>query len=226
MDVPPAAYAIQLAPYFAAPLEHNRERACVPKAIRLRFMSFKPRPATASSGKAPLPTGNTTFVAAVFQKMSPAASSHPPRPAAETTSHSAAPPPAQTPPVESDDLNVLIRSGGSTPRSPANSSGRVLSIDRNIFNVEDAVGGSFDRPKANMIIKGTFKELQELREKIRAEFQVASIDDVGDIEIFDEENNSWNHLVSFDLADRLSRKSIAKLRWCVSRREVNSSSFM
>ena len=46
MDVPPAAYAIQLAPYFAAPLEHNRERACVPKAIRLRFMSFKPRPAT------------------------------------------------------------------------------------------------------------------------------------------------------------------------------------
>jgi hypothetical protein len=122
-------------------------------------------------------------------------------------------------------LNVLIRSGGSTPRSPANSSGRVLSIDRNIFNVEDAVGGSFDRPKANMIIKGTFKELQELREKIRAEFKVASIDDVGDIEIFDEENNSWNHLVSFDLADRLSRKSIAKLRWCVSRREVSSSLF-
>ena len=87
------------------------------------------------------------------------------------------------------------------------------------------MGGSFDRPKANMIIKGTFKELQELREKIRAEFKVASIDDVGDIEIFDEENNSWKHLVSFDLADRLSRKSIAKLRWCVSRREVSSSLF-
>jgi hypothetical protein len=47
-----------------------------------------------------------------------------------------------------DDLNVLIRSGGSTPRSPANSSGIVLSIDRIFFNVEDAAGGSFDRPKA------------------------------------------------------------------------------
>jgi hypothetical protein len=88
-------------------------------------------------------------------------------------------------------------------------------MDRNIFNVEDAVGGSFDRPKTNAIIKGTFKDLQELREKIRSEFKVASLDEVGDIEIFDEEKNMWQHLVSFDLADRLSRKSIAKLRWCV-----------
>ena len=93
--------------------------------------------------------------------------------------------------------------------------GRIVSMHRNIFNVEDAVGGTFRRPKANKIIKGTFMDLQELREKIRSEFIVASFDGVGDIEIFDEEKNMWQDLVSIDLADRLSRKSIAKLRWCV-----------
>ncbi len=90
----------------------------------------------------------------------------------------------------------------------AKGDGRMPCIDRNIFNVEDAAG-------TNTIIRGTFKDLTELREKIRAEFRIASIDDVGGIEIFDEGNKSWSHLVSFDLADRLSRKSIAKLRWCV-----------
>ncbi len=123
---------------------------------------------------------------------------------------------AHASPVEAEDRFAVNRSGESTPRSSASSTGRIPSIDRNIFNVEDAVGGSLDRPKANMIIKGTFKELLELREKIRVEFRVASIDEVGDIEIFDEEHNSWKHLVSFELADRLSRKSIAKLRWCVN----------
>ena len=93
--------------------------------------------------------------------------------------------------------------------------GRIVSMYRNIFNVEDAVGGTFYEPKAKKIIKGTFMELQELREKIRSEFRVASLDGVGDIEIFDEEKNMWQDLVSIDLADRLSRKSIAKLRWCV-----------
>jgi hypothetical protein len=175
-------------------------------------MSTRPRHASASSNKAPLPSGNTTFVAAVFQKSSALAASLLPRPVADPATTAAAPS------VEADDRCAVNRSGESTPRSSASASGRIPSIDRNIFNVEDAVGGSFDRPKANMIIKGTFKELPELREKIRAEFRVASIDEVGDIEIFDEENNSWKHLVSFDLADRLSRKSIAKLRWCVRAR--------
>jgi hypothetical protein len=164
-----------------------------------------------------MPTGNTTFVAAVFQK-----SSTGPSPSPRTSADSAAPSAAAAPPpapghapVDPEEGNVLVHSGGSTPRSSANSFGRTLNMDRNIFNVEDAVGGSFDRPRTNAIIKGTFKELQELREKIRSEFNVSSIDEVGDIEIFDEEKNSWHHLVSFDLADRLSRKSIAKLRWCV-----------
>jgi hypothetical protein len=107
----------------------------------------------------------------------------------------------------------VAQSGGSTPRISDGSSGRIPIIDPNIFNVEDAVGGSCDRRRTNMIIKGCFKELQELREKIRSEFEVASIDDVGDIEIFDVENGSWTRLISFDLADRLSRRSIAKLRW-------------
>lgn len=165
-----------------------------------------PRHASASTNKAKLPSGSTTFVAAVFQKSSTAPSPFP-RPAADSVVSS------HVPPTEAEDRFALNQSGESTPRSSASSVGRIPSIDRNIFNVEAAVGGSLDRPKTNMIIKGTFKELLELREKIRAEFRIASIDEVGDIEIFDEENNSWKHLVSFELADRLSRKSIAKLRW-------------
>jgi hypothetical protein len=190
-------------------------------------MSSRPRHAS-SSGKASLPTGNTTFVAAVFQKSSSAAPAPAPRPVADSAPPAAVPPPQPAyAPGDTDEGNVLTRSGGSTPRSAASSFGRIVNMDRNIFNVEDAVGGSFDRPKTNAIIKGTFKELHELREKIRVEFRVASIDEVGDIEIFDEENNRWQHLVSFDLADRLSRKSIAKLRWCViSRVFLRSSCFV
>jgi hypothetical protein len=165
------------------------------------------RRASTTYNKVPLPSGSTTFVAAVFQKSNTAAASHLPRSVADSSTT------APAPHAETDDRQAINRSGESTPRSSVGASGRIPSIERNIFNVEDAIGGSVDRPKANMIIKGTFKELPELREKIRAEFRVASVDEVGEIEIFDEENNSWKHLVSFDLADRLSRKSIAKLRW-------------
>jgi hypothetical protein len=183
------------------------QRTCFsPPPTSVLFMSHKPRHASASTNKAKLPSGSTTFVAAVFQKSSTAPSPFP-RPAADSVVSS------HVPPTEAEDRFALNQSGESTPRSSASSVGRIPSIDRNIFNVEAAVGGSLDRPKTNMIIKGTFKELLELREKIRAEFRIASIDEVGDIEIFDEENNSWKHLVSFELADRLSRKSIAKLRW-------------
>ena len=139
-------------------------------------MSSRSRHAS-SSGKASLPTGNTTFVAAVFQKSSSAAPSPAQRPVAESAPPSAVQTPACAP-VDTDEGNVLIRSGGSTPRSASSSFGRIVNVDRNIFNVEDAVGGSLDRPKTNAIIKGTFKELQELREKIRVEFRVASIDQV------------------------------------------------
>ncbi len=191
---------------------HNFQRPSLPNTqslLSVCSMSSRPRHASSSSGKASLPTGNTTFVAAVFQKSSAAAHSSSPRPAADSAPPSAAPPPANAA-TDTDEGNLLIRS-----RSSSSSVGRIVNMDRNIFNVEDAVGGSFDRPKTNAIIKGTFKDLQELREKIRSEFKVASLDEVGDIEIFDEEKNMWQHLVSFDLADRLSRKSIAKLRWCV-----------